>query len=87
MSFFEWLQKQTERDHMIGDLAQDTVSVHKQPGHFVPVESNSSEDWLDYYYDEGSHVVEAFIRAWEEYSGERLPDLEEIERLRDEEEF
>ncbi|MBF5039878.1 hypothetical protein INP77_10285 [Methylophilus sp. 13] len=63
-SFYKWLNKQSNRDDIIGDLAKDLERARN-----IPQESNDIEIWLSHLRCNGAcqEAIEAMHEAWAEF--------------------
>lgn len=63
-TFLKWLKTQIDDDTPNGDLARDFARDNR------PAPANNKTAWLNFLYmgRASSYAIEAFERAWEEYS-------------------
>jgi uncharacterized protein YozE (UPF0346 family) len=63
-SFYKWLNKQSDRDDIIGDLAKDVERARN-----IPQDSNDIEIWRSHLRRNAAcqEAIEALHEAWAEY--------------------
>jgi uncharacterized protein YozE (UPF0346 family) len=62
VTFFEFLERQVDRDDLIGDFARDAVEDQSFP------RSNDLDVYVEYLPD-AKFIQEIFAAAWSEYAG------------------
>ncbi|MCA9898277.1 MAG: hypothetical protein KC433_08805 [Anaerolineales bacterium] len=72
-TFYKWLQKQTERNDVIGDFAH-TMSQFEEPK-ATRKKANGHMIWATWLVDKNASpaVIEAFNTAWHEYQRQAKP--------------